>query len=174
MEKKKKSILILLIALLCFVAVGCGNNNSNNDDSDEKESKSEKKKDKEKEEKESNEKTISCTMEEDEGKVIVSFTQNQKTYEFTSGKMSMSIDVNGAGFEDLTASDFESMFCNSDADVPYTDCKANLSEGVLTVEYDVDVKKFINEEYEVEELNEDTLQELKSEFEKEDYTCKIS
>ena len=185
MERKKKGILILLIALLCFVAVGCGDNNSSSDDNDSKESSSEKKKNKEKDteketekesEKKASTKSLTCTMDEDGGTITVVFTQDQKTYDFTSGSMKMKMDL-GEAAESASASEYESILCDSLAeDIPFKTCKAKISGTDLVLDYDIDVDKFINEEFKnyAEEKDENTLSELKSELEKEDYSCKIS
>ena len=115
---KKKGFLVLLFALICLVSVGCGKD----DDDDKKSSKK------------SNERTLKCTTEEDSGKMIVNITQDKKSYEFTKGSVSMTMDISSYG-EAAKGMDWESMFCESFKDeMPSKTCKAAVDGNNLSID----------------------------------------
>lgn len=156
---KKKGFLVLLFALVCLLSVGCGK------DDDKKSSKK------------SGERTLKCTTEEDGQKMVVTISQNKKSYELTSGNVTMTMDLSDYG-EAAKGVDWESMFCNSaDEEMPHKSCKAEVNDNILNIDLELDMSKYyekLKEDGEVEELDENTLDEIKKAAEDDDATCSIS
>ena len=158
---KKKGFLVLLFALICLVSVGCGKD----DDDDKKSSKK------------SNERTLKCTTEEDSGKMIVNISQDKKSYEFTKGSVSMTMDISSYG-EAAKGMDWESMFCESFKDeMPSKTCKAAVDGNNLSIDIELDMEKYakqLKEDGDITDINEKSLDELKESAEKDGATCTLS
>ncbi len=147
----KKKLLFVLVMFVCLILVGCG---------DKKDYK-----------------TLTCSSQEDSGRVEIKINQDKKTYSLTDGSMSMVIDLTGMGTaaKDM---DWDAAFCNGSSDeIPTKACKTEVKDNSLTVLYEIDMEKYddqLKEEAKIEEFNEKSLEDLKTSAEKSGATCTIS
>ena len=110
----KKRILLTLSILVSLVLVGCG---------DKKDYK-----------------TLTCSSQEDSGKVEIKINQDKSSHNLTEGTMSMQIDLTGMGTaaKDM---DWDAAFCNGGNDeIPTKSCKTEVKDNSLTILYEIDME----------------------------------
>ena len=146
----KKGLIYALLLATPFCLTGCG---------------------KEESKKESNVKTLTCTAEVSGMDAKITFKYDEKKEEFNStSKMQYVMDLSDYD-DDLLEQVEETDFCEN-MDIEYaTSCNQNLEDKKLTITFEVDTEKLLEEEY--DDLEEKTLDSLKEKLEEEDMTCSV-
>ena len=158
----KKKSLILLLAGICLLSVGCGKE------------KEEEKKETKKEENTVVVKTLTCSQESKNNKMIMTLKQDMKTYKFT--ELTAYLEMPEAVLLEYgyTLEDYEKEYCTND---DFLSCSAR-SEGkniIIEAAYDPEAyEKEILEDEDYGKLDENTLTKLKEETEETGATYTLS
>ena len=159
---KKKNLLVLLFALVCVLTVGCGKDDGEEKESSKKES--------------SNVAVLTCSREAGDTKLSTTIKQDKKTNKLT--EMTMTMEESTEEFADMNASeaDLEKMICE-DENEEYKSCSVKFEGKKVIANMSFDMEKYekeiIEEEEEIDKIDADTLNKLKTSGEKDGFTCTL-
>ena len=166
---KKKGLLVLLVVLLCLLTVACGKGSNGSKKSDSKE-------ENKKQGGAELVKTLKCSMDKQgEGKVDYLISIDVNGNKLKKATMSMTVPKSKYSSHFSSDNDLINALCDKESG-EYEDCSAVIqgSNVVATFEYKVDTyQKELMGEDTYKRLDEDALNNMKSEAEEEGYTCTI-